>query len=82
MENGYHTTRHPRVIDCINEIIHSDKVFILKKMDSSNYYLNDVSINEDGELYYENGSVSSKIKELKNINTVRWLNHLYFTTPG
>ena len=45
--------------------------------------LNNISIDINGRLFYENNnnevkSVSSLIKEIKELQTSRWLNHLYF----
>lgn len=42
----------------------------------------DMSIEDNGKLFYQNNnnkkSVSSLIKHTKNLQTARWLNHLYF----
>jgi hypothetical protein len=44
--------------------------------------VNNISIDERGKLYYinnnEKNSVSSLIKQVKGLQTARWLNHLYF----
>jgi len=45
--------------------------------------VNDISIDIRGRLFYLNNnneikSVSSLIKDIKNLQTARWLNHLYF----
>uniref|UniRef100_A0A6C0HNY2 Uncharacterized protein n=1 Tax=viral metagenome TaxID=1070528 RepID=A0A6C0HNY2_9ZZZZ len=45
--------------------------------------IKDISINTNGKLFYQNNnnekkSVSSLIKHTKRLQTVRWLDHLYF----
>ena len=45
--------------------------------------LKDISIDMNGKLFYTNDnnelkSVSSLIKEIKRLQTARWLNHIYF----
>lgn len=45
--------------------------------------IKEISINSKGQLFYQNNnnetkSVCSLIKHIKQIQTARWLNHLYF----
>jgi len=65
------------VIDTLNGLVQ----FGIKHNDSF-IHINNISIDERGKLYYldnnEKYSVSSMIKQVKGLQTARWLNHLYF----
>jgi hypothetical protein len=65
------------VIDTLNGLVQ----FGIKHNDSF-IPINNISIDERGKLYYldnnEKYSVSSMIKQVKGLQTARWLNHLYF----
>lgn len=65
------------VIDTLNGLVQ----FGIKYNDSF-IPINNISIDERGKLYYldnnEKYSVSSMIKQVKGLQTARWLNHLYF----
>ena len=65
------------VIDILNGLVQ----FGIKH-NNSFIPINNISIDERGKLYYldnnEKYSVSSMIKQVKGLQTARWLNHLYF----
>ena len=65
------------VIDTLNGLVQ----FGIKH-NNSFIPVNNISIDERGKLYYldnnEKYSVSSMIKQVKGLQTARWLNHLYF----
>jgi len=65
------------VIDTLNGLVQ----FGIKH-NNSFIPINNISIDERGKLYYldnnEKYSVSSMIKQVKGLQTARWLNHLYF----
>lgn len=65
------------VIDTLNGLVQ----FGIKH-NNSFIPINNISIDDRGKLYYldnnEKYSVSSMIKQVKGLQTARWLNHLYF----
>lgn len=70
-------TKDPRVIDAINKIKSLCRLGI--RHNGEFYQLSDVSIDEKGRLFYTNEHkelVSKYIKNIKGLQTARWLNHL------
>ena len=75
-------TNHQYVINEINDLKNNCK-FGIKKNGEFIDIPNSITINNRGALYYTNfhnekKTVASFIKNIKNLQSARWLNHLYY----